>query len=141
VLAIVLKTEAAAVQETSIDLAEVRAEVRAAFDGYEAALMANDVAALNAFFWRDPRAVRFGPGDARYGHDAIAAFRSGRDASDLARTLERVTITTFGPDVAVAFAEYRRKGSGRRGQQSQSWVRFAEGWRIVAAHVSLEPPR
>jgi ketosteroid isomerase-like protein len=125
--------------ETSIDDAAVRAEVRAAFDAYEAALMANDVEALNAFFWRDPRTVRFGPGDARYGHEAIAAFRSGRDTTDLARTLERVHITAFGADVAVAFAEYRRTGSARRGQQSQTWVRFADGWRIVAAHVSLEP--
>lgn len=128
-------------QETSIDDADVRAEVRAAFDAYEAALMANDVDALNAFFWRDPRTVRFGPGDARYGHDAIAAFRSGRDTTDLARSLERVHVTSFGSDCAVAFAEYRRTASGRRGQQSQTWVRFAAGWRIVAAHVSLEPPR
>jgi len=127
------------VQETSIDDAAVRAEVRAAFDAYEAALMANDVDALNDFFWRDPRTVRFGPGDARYGHDAIAAFRSGRDTSDLARRLERVHVTAFGEDCAVAFAEYRRTASGRRGQQSQTWVRFADGWRIVAAHVSLEP--
>lgn len=127
--------------ETSIDDAGVRAEVRAAFEAYEAALMANDVAALNDLFWRDERTVRFGPGDARYGHEAIAAFRSGRDTTDLARTLERVHITTFGPDCAVAFAEYRRTGSGRRGQQSQTWVRFAAGWRIVAAHVSLEPAR
>jgi uncharacterized protein (TIGR02246 family) len=129
------------VQQTSIDDAGVRAEVRVAFDTYEAALMANDVEALNHLFWRDPRTVRFGPGDARYGHDAIATFRAGRDTTDLARTLERVHITTFGNDLAVAFAEYRRTGSGRRGRQSQTWVRFADGWRIVAAHVSLEPPR
>jgi len=128
------------VDESSIDDADVRAEVRAAFDAYEAALMANDVDALNDLFWRDERTVRFGPGDARYGHAAIAAFRSGRDTTDLARSLERVHIATFGRDCAVAFAEYRRTGSGRRGQQSQTWVRFADGWRIVAAHVSLEPP-
>jgi len=129
------------VQVTSIDDADVRAEVHAAFDAYEAALAANDVDALSGFFWCDPRAVRFGPGDARYGHDAIAAFRRGRDTTDLARTVERVQVTTFGADVAVAFAEYRRRGSGRCGQQRQTWVRFADGWRIVAAHVSLEPPR
>lgn len=132
--------EASDVQETSIDDEAVRAEVRAAFDAYEAALVTNDVATLNALFWRDPRTVRFGPGDARYGHAAIAAFRAGRDTADLDRTLERVRITTFGADCAVALAEYRRTGSGRGGRQSQTWVRFAEGWRIVAAHVSLEPP-
>jgi ketosteroid isomerase-like protein len=137
--ACVPKKEAVAVQETSIDAPDVVAEVRAAFDAYEAALMANDVAALNAFFWRDARAVRFGPGDARFGHDAIAAFRDRRDTTDLSRALERVQITTFGVDCAVALATYRRIGSGRRGRQSQTWVRFAEGWRIVAAHVSLDP--
>jgi ketosteroid isomerase-like protein len=135
------KGEAAALQETSIDDPAAHAEVRAAFDAYEAALMANDVATLDAFFWRDPRAMRFGPGGASYGHAAIAAFRAGRDTTDVARALERVTIVTFGADFAVALAEYRRTGSGRRGRQSQSWVRFTDGWRIVAAHVSLEPPR
>ena len=140
VIAAVPKRKATAVEESSIDDAQVRAEVQAAFDAYEAALVANDVTTLDELFWRDPRAVRFGPDGAAYGHAAIAAFRAGRTVGDLARTLERVTITSFGPDVAVALAEYRRTGSGRRGRQSQTWVRFAAGWRIVAAHVSLEPP-
>ncbi len=127
------------VQPMSIDEPGVITEVRAAFDRYEAALMANDVDALDSAFWRDPRAIRFAPGDARYGHTAIAAFRATRDVGDIERILERVTITAFGSDCAIAFAEYRRLRSGRRGQQSQTWVRFADGWRIVAAHVSLDP--
>jgi ketosteroid isomerase-like protein len=127
------------VHRTSIDDAAVRAEVAAAFEAYEAALMANDVERLDAWFWDDPRAARLAPGDSRYGQAAIAAFRASRPVGDVARVLERVQITTFGLDCAVALAEYRRIGSGRRGQQSQTWVRFAEGWRIVAAHVSLEP--
>lgn len=122
-----------------IDDATVVEEVRAAFDAYEAALMANDVAALDAAFWPDPRTMRFGPAEALYGHEAIRAFRRDRDTGDVRRVLERVTITAFGLDCAVAFAEYRRVGSGRRGKQSQTWIRFPEGWRIVAAHVSLAP--
>lgn len=123
----------------NIDEAAVVAEVRAAFDRYEAALMANDVAALNELFWADERTVRFGPQESLYGHEMIAAFRRDRPVADIDRRLERVAITTFGPDHAVAMCEYRRTGSGRLGKQSQTWVRFAEGWRIVAAHVSLAP--
>ena len=122
------------------DAPETLAELRAAFDAYEAALLANDVEALSGFFWRDPRAVRLSPGGGLFGYEAIAAFRRGRDVSDVARDLTRVTFTALGPDVGVACAEYRRRGSGRRGAQSQTWARFPEGWRIVAAHVSLEPP-
>lgn len=121
-----------------IDLPETVAAIRAEFDAYEAALIGNDVTALTGFFWTDPRAVRLSPGGGLYGFEEIAAFRKGRDASDVARVLERVTILALGPDCGVASAEYRRTGSGRRGAQSQTWVRFPEGWRIVAAHVSLE---
>ncbi len=117
------------------------AEIRRAFEAYEAALIANDVAALSGFFWRDPRAVRLGADGGLYGWDAIAGFRKGRDVSDVARDLERVEIHAFGPDLGIATAEYRRRGSGRTGAQSQTWVRLAEGWRIVAAHVSLGADR
>jgi ketosteroid isomerase-like protein len=116
-------------------------EIRAAFDAYEAALMANDVAALTGFFWRDPRAARTGGDGPLYGWDAIAGFRRGRDASDVSRELGRVEVHAFGPDHGIATAEYRRLGSGRTGAQSQTWVRFPEGWRIVAAHVSLGPAK
>ena len=111
--------------------------MRAAFDGYEAALGANDVAALTGYFWQSPRAVRLMTEGGLYGIEAIAAFRKGRDVSDIARELTRVDIVALGPDVAVATAEYRRTGSGRRGAQSQVWVRRPEGWRIASAHVSL----
>ena len=114
-------------------------EIRAAFDAYEAALAANDVAALSGFFWEDPRAVRLGPGGGLYGHAAIAAFRRGRDVSDIAREITEVRIVVLAPDIGVATCEYRRIVSGRRGAQSQVWQRLPEGWRIVSAHVSLEP--
>jgi ketosteroid isomerase-like protein len=115
----------------------VAAEIRAAFDAYEAALQANDVPALTAFFWDDPRALRMTTEGGIYGHAAIAAFRRDRDARDLARDLTRVEVVVLGPDTGVAAAEYRRRESGRRGAQSQVWVRRPEGWRIAAAHVSV----
>ncbi|RJF80854.1 oxalurate catabolism protein HpxZ [Azospirillum cavernae] len=118
---------------------DVVAEVTEAFEAYEAALMSNDVATLDALFWRDPRTVRFGADGPAYGFDAIAAFRRDRDVAGLARVLERVVITSFGENFATALCAYRRTATGRVGWQSQSWVRMAEGWRIVAAHVSLGP--
>ena len=119
------------------DAEAVEAEVRAAFDGYEAALGANDVDALTGYFWDSPKAVRLMTEGGLYGIAAIATFRRGRDVSDIARSLTRIDIVALGPDVAVATAEYRRIGSGRRGAQSQVWVRRPEGWRIASAHVSL----
>lgn len=115
----------------------VVAEVEEQFRGYEKALMANDVAALNDYFWRDPRTLRFGPAENLYGHDAIAAYRAARDPADISRDLENTVITAFGPDHAVANTEYVRTKTGLRGRQSQTWVRMPEGWRIVSAHVSL----
>jgi len=117
--------------------AAVAAEIRERFEAYEAALGANDVDALAAFFWEDPRAVRLGPDGGLYGHEQIAAFRRARDVSDIARELSEVRIVALTPDLGTATCEYRRTGSGRRGAQSQVWMRRPEGWRIVSAHVSL----
>jgi len=122
-----------------IDEPEIVAEVRAAFDAYERALMANDLEALDRLFWDDSRTARYSPDGAHYGHAAISHFRRARDVGDIARVLERVQITAHGRDHAVALCEYRRLGTGRRGMQSQTWVRTGQGWRIVAAHVSLAP--
>lgn len=123
-----------------IDDPATLAEVEAAFAAYEAALVGNDVAALDAFFWRDARAIRYGGGENLYGHAAIAAFRAARPAAGLARTLERTVVTTFGTDFATASTLFTRDSAPDRvGRQMQSWARFPEGWRIVAAHVSLIP--
>lgn len=122
----------------TIDDPAILAEVEAAFAAYEAALVGNDVAALDGFFWRDARALRYGAGENLYGHAAIAAFRAARPAAGLSRTLERTVITAFGRDFATASTLFRREAApGRIGRQSQSWARLPEGWRIVAAHVSL----
>lgn len=119
-----------------VDIPEILAEMRACFAEYERALVTNDVAVLQALFRRDARTLRYGPAENLLGWDAIAAFRAGRSAAGLERTLENTVITTYGRDFATANTEFLR--GGRRGRQSQTWVRFPdEGWRIVAAHVSL----
>jgi hypothetical protein len=120
-----------------INIAEVLAEVEQAFARYERALVANDVAELDALFWRSPQTLRYGVTENLYGYDEIAAFRAGRSPANLARDLLKTVITTYGRDFATANAEFRRPtGTGR---QSQTWVRTDEGWRVVAAHVSLLP--
>jgi hypothetical protein len=113
------------------------AEVTAAFHAYEAALMADDVPAMDALFHAAPTTNRYGVGEVLYGIDEIRAFRKGRGGSPQ-RRLGRVAITVYGDSFATADAEFFREGSDRRGRQSQAWVRFAEGWKVVSAHVSLE---
>jgi len=121
-----------------IDLPEVVAEVRDAFGRYEKALVENDVPALNAFFRDDPRTIRYGAGEILYGYDEIKAFRAARSPVALGRTISRTVITTFGRDFAVASTLYERPSApGKIGRQMQTWVRCPEGWRVVAAHVSL----
>ena len=121
-----------------IDLPEVVAEVREAFALYEKALVANDVPALNAMFRADARTIRYGAGEILYGYDAIKAFRAARSPVALGRTLSRTAITTYGREFAVAATLYERPSApGKIGRQMQTWVKFPEGWRVAAAHVSL----
>lgn len=122
---------------TPINDPRVVAEVTAAFNAYERALMSDDVAAMDALFHNAPTTVRYGVGEVLYGIEEIRAFRKGRGGSPQ-RTLGRVAIATYGPDLATANAEFFRGGSDQRGRQSQTWVRFADGWKVVSAHVSLE---
>jgi len=118
---------------------ETLAEVQAAFAAYEAALMANDIAALDAMFWDSDATIRYGAGENLYGIEAIRAFRAARSTADLARDLAGTVITTFGTDFATAATLFRRRGSGLTGRQMQTWVRTPQGWRVVAAHVSFVP--
>lgn len=120
-----------------IDLPDVLAEVGAAFARYEQALITNDTAVLGELFRNDPRTMRYGMGENLYGYDEIQAFRAGRPSQGLMRELLRTTVTTYGRDFATANCEFRREGSAKTGRQSQTWVRTAQGWRVVAAHVSL----
>ena len=121
-----------------VNLPEIVAEVRAAFAAYEAALMANDVQGLDAAFWDSAHTVRYGVAEVLHGADEVRAFRAARPSAGLSRVLERTVITTFGRDFATASTLFRRDAApGRLGRQQQSWVRLPEGWRVVAAHVSL----
>lgn len=122
-----------------INIPEVLAEVKAAFERYERALNANDVEVLDSAFWNDPRVIRYSLMDNAYGFEAIHASRLARPKADMTRTIANTVITTFGRDLATANTEFQRVESGRRGRQSQTWARMPEGWRVVSAHVSFLP--
>jgi hypothetical protein len=122
-----------------IDLPDVLAEVSAQFARYEKALVTNDVAVLDELFRNDSRTLRYGIAENLYGYEAIMAFRAGRSPVGLMRTTDKTVITTYGRDTAVASTLFYRDGWGGKkvGRQMQTWARFPEGWRIVAAHVSI----
>ena len=125
-------------EDLEIDLPEVLAEVKAAFDRYEKALTTNDVAVLDDTFRVDPRTIRYGGTEILYGHEEIAAFRAARSPMGLTRTISRTVITTYGRDFALASTLFHRATMpGKVGRQMQSWVKFSDGWHVVAAHVSV----
>jgi hypothetical protein len=121
-----------------VDLPDVLAEVREAFERYECALVTNDVRTLDALFFDDPRTIRYGASENLYGYAAIAEFREARSPAGLVRDLAKTVITAYGRNVAVASTLfYRSSAPGKVGRQMQTWVRLSEGWRVVAAHVSV----
>jgi hypothetical protein len=121
-----------------INAPDVLAEVTETFERYERALVANDVETLDALFWPSPHTLRYGAGENLYGYDEIAAFRATRSPAGLARTLERTVITSYGRDFATANTLFRRNSLlGKVGRQSQTWMRTTDGWKVVAAHVSI----
>lgn len=122
---------------SAINLPDVHAEVSAVFARYEDALVNNHVDVLDELFWTSEHTVRYGVGENLVGIEAIRAFRNARPPQGLARQLQRTVITTYGHDAATAMTEFRREGGNKLGRQSQTWIRMAEGWRVVAAHVSL----
>src|SRR5271167_632963 len=120
-----------------IDLPDVVAEVTAQFARYEQALVSNDTKVLGELFRNDPRTLRYGIAENLYGYGEISAFRAARSPVGLMRKTARTVITAYGPDTAVASTLfYRESAPGMVGRQMQTWMRFPEGWRIVAAHVS-----
>lgn len=123
--------------EPEINRPDVLAEVTAAFARYEDALVHNRVEVLDELFWDSPHTLRYGATENLYGAEEIAAFRAARPSQGLMRELLRTVITTYGHDFATANCEFRREGGARTGRQSQIWMRTAQGWRVVAAHVSL----
>ena len=122
---------------TEINLPDVLAELTAVFARYEDALVNNKVEVLDELFWASPHTVRYGATENLIGIGAIRAFRAARPALALARRLSNTVITTYGRDFATTMTEFQRDGSTRHGRQSQTWVRLPQGWRVVAAHVSV----
>jgi ketosteroid isomerase-like protein len=121
-----------------IDLPEIVAEVKAAFERYERAVVSNDVETLDRLFRDDARTIRYGATENLYGYDEIKKFRAARSPVGLARTLSRTVITTYGRDYAVASTLFRRATApGKIGRQTQTWVRCPDGWRVVVGHVSV----
>jgi len=120
-----------------INLPDVLAEMTAVFDRYEAALVANDVPALDELFWNSPHTLRYGVAENHYGHEAIKAYRAACPPQTMDRALLKTVITTYGRNFATANVEFQRAGASKTGRQSQTWMRTPQGWRVVAAHVSL----
>lgn len=120
-----------------INLPDVLADMTTAFYRYEQALTGNDIAVLDELFWHSEHTVRYGASENLYGIEQIRAFRAARPSAGLDRQLHNTVITTYGRDMAVASTEFRREGSEKIGRQMQTWRRTGQGWRIVAAHVSL----
>ena len=120
-----------------INLPHVLAEMEVAFARYEDALVNNKVDVLDELFWNSPHTLRYGIAENLYGFEAIQAFRASRPSQGLQRTCMNAMITTYGEDFATANTEFQRDGVARAGRQSQTWMRTPEGWRVVAAHVSL----
>ncbi len=122
-----------------VNLPKVVAEVRTLFETYEEALVANDAEYLDAAFWSSELTVRFGVNECLYGAEAIAAWRRTAPPLPPGRKTGPTIIVTFGTDIACVSTEFHSASRSFVGRQSQTWIRRPEGWRIVAAHVSLIP--
>ena len=120
-----------------MNMPEIVAEVEAVFARYEDALVNNKIEILDELFWDSPTTIRYGIAEDLYGIGEIRAYRSARPPTNLARRLARTVITAYGRDLATAMTEFHRAGNPKVGRQSQTWVRFPQGWRVVAAHVSF----
>ena len=120
-----------------INIPDVVAEVTAAFEQYEAALISNNVDVLDELFWHSPHTIRYGVNENLYGYEAISAFRKARGKVNLERVLMNTVITTYGEDFATANTEFERQETGKIGRQSQTWMRTSFGWQVVSAHVSF----
>ncbi len=122
-----------------INLPDVLAEVQAAFARYEAGLRTANVADLDELFWQSPHTIRYGADENLYGHPEIAAFNAQRVPLGDKRKLGRTVITTYGRDAATVSTLFLETPAGSVGRQMQTWMRMPDGWRVVAAHVSVIP--
>ena len=122
---------------TEINLPYVVAQLQAAFDAYEDALVRHDVLRLDEMFWYHPQTVRYGVAENLYGGEAIRRYRMACMPVHPERRIYNTVITSFGEDFGTISAEFTAPDTDKIGRQLQTWVRFPEGWRVVAAHVSL----
>jgi hypothetical protein len=123
----------------ALDRPEVVGEVLAAFRRYERALVAGDLAVLTELFWDDPRCLRYGVADRQAGAAQIAAWRRTHPTVPPGRRLRDTRVLTVDDRTAVVNTLFDYPDGRVEGRQTQTWVRFAQGWRIVAAHVSELP--
>ncbi|THU00232.1 oxalurate catabolism protein HpxZ [Lampropedia puyangensis] len=119
-----------------VNIPAVVAEVQAQCERYERALTHNLVDELDALFWPNPNTIRYGAAENLYGYAAIAAFRAQRPSQGLMRTVTKHVVTTYGYDMATSHLEFVKDGQTRVGRQTQTWLRLAQGWQVVSAHVS-----
>jgi ketosteroid isomerase-like protein len=129
----------AGVDTVAFDRRDVVAEVLAAFHRYEDALAAGDVDVLVELFWDDPRCVRFGVADRQQGADAITRWRQAHPGVPAGRRLHDTHVLAIGEHTAMVTTLFSYPDGAVEGRQSQTWVRFGQGWRVVAAHVSEVP--
>jgi hypothetical protein len=129
-----------AVNAGDVDLAKVAAEVRTVFDQYEAALVRHDNEVLGKFFWDSPHTIRYGVFEHSQGIDAIHAFRADTTPVHPQRRLRETVVVAFSADSASACTQFLAPDTTLIGRQSQMWIRFPEGWKIVSAHVSTVNP-
>ena len=111
--------------------------VRAAVAAYDAALRADDLDAVGAWFDDAATTTRFDERGAVRGAGEIDAMRrrsapgSARDRVD-----GRQDVWLVAPGAAVATLEFTRPG-GAQGLRTQVWRATEEGWRITHAHLSV----
>lgn len=122
----------------NINLPHVVDQVRQAFEHYERALIANELAVLDGYFWDSEQTVRYGVAENLYGAQAIAAYRRQCVPVGPGRRLWRTVITTFGEDFATVSTEFTDGETSRVGRQMQTWARSDGAWQVVAAHVSVD---
>lgn len=113
-----------------------------ALDAYEAALLANDLDALDAAFVDSPGTMRGDDRGLLVGHDAISAFRGARGGV-ATRSLTHVEVRPLTEDRALVVS-VSRFAAGGQGLQTQLWRRDGDTgagprWRIEAAHVTGRP--
>lgn len=121
-----------------INLPHVVTAVTEAFTDYERALLANELATLDGYFWNSEHTVRYGVAENLHGADTIACYRRHCQPVGPGRQLLHTVVSTFGEDFATVSTQFKDGVTQRLGRQMQTWARLEGGWKVVAAHVSID---